>query len=283
MTRFISLDNIPNNADILGGYDITGSFAKIFEKAKQVPGCLFLLCTRGSCSVTVHLDDYEMEKGSLAIIFPGIFFQIVKKSEDCRFVFLSFSSDLIHSSRLFSYSIKFTPYIFEQPVMHLSRKAGKLLEDYFTIFIRTKLLFPAMLDREQATVAYTQLILGIGGLLSKDTIEESKQNRNQVIIKSLIRIIIDNYKKERNIKFYANQLNLSTQYLSATVKKMTGKTLTDIISNLVIHDAKAKLRATELSIKEISDSLCFPDVSSFGKYFKRYTGMTPTHYRVCDN
>ena len=139
-----------------------------------------------------------------------------------------------------------------------------------------------MLDKEQATVAYTQLILGIGGILSKDPQEETHQNRNHVIIKSLIRIIIDNYKLERNIKFYANKLNLSTQYLSTTVKKMTGKTLTDIISNLVIHDAKAKLRSTGLSIQEISDSLNFSDISSFGKYFKRYTEMTPTQYRNCD-
>ena len=279
MTKFLNLDNIPKNTDILGGIDITGSFYSIFKTPRQVPGCLFLLCTQGNCKVTVHLDSHEMRKGSLAIIFPGIFFQIIEKSNDCRFTFLSFSSDLIHSSRLFSYSIKFTPYIFESPVISLSTKAGNLLKDYFMIFIRAKQLFPNMLDREQATVAYTQLILGIGGLFNDEPLDQNQHNRNRAIIKSLIRIIIDNYKKERNIKFYAYKLSLSTQYLSTTVKKMTGKTLTDIISNLVIHDAKAKLRATGLSIQEISDSLNFPDISSFGKYFKRYTGITPTQYR----
>ena len=279
MTKILDIEKIPKGTDILGGIDISGTFANVFSIPTQMPGCLFLLCTKGECSINVHLDNYQMKKNSLAIIFPGLFFQIIEKSNDCRFVFLAFSADLIHSSRLFSFSIEFTPYIFEQPVLNLSPKAGKLVEDYFMLFVRAKQLAPKMFNREQATVAYTQLILGVGGLFSKDSVKEKKRNREQAIIKTLIRLLIDEYKNERSISFYADKMHLTAQYLSCTIKKMTGKTLTDIISNLVIHDAKAKLRSTELSIQEISDSLNFSDISSFGKYFKRYTGLNPSQYR----
>lgn len=280
MTKITDLDKIPSDTDILGGIDITGTFATIFKIPTQMPGCLFLLCTQGECKINVHLDEYKMCKNSLVVVFPGVFFQIMEKSADCRFVFLAFSSDLIHSSRLFSFSIEFTPYIFEQPVLKLSSKAGRLVGDYFMLFVRAKEIAPKLLDREQATVAYTQIILGVGGLFSRRPHEKKLRNRDQAIIKRLIRVIIDEYKYERSIAYYADKLHLSAQYLSATIKKMTGQTLTDIISNLVIHDAKAKLRSTELTIQEISDSLNFSDISSFGKYFKRYAGVTPTQYRV---
>ena len=74
-------------------------------------------------------------------------------------------------------------------------------------------------------------------------------------------------------------MHLSPQHLSTTIKKTTGKTLTDIISTFVINDAKGKLRSSELTIQEIAFSLNFPDISFFGKYFKRYTGMSPKQFR----
>lgn len=69
------------------------------------------------------------------------------------------------------------------------------------------------------------------------------------------------------------------QHLSTTVNKITGKTVTDIIAKLVITDAEAKLKSTDFTIQEIAYSLNFPDISFFGKYFKRYTGMSPKQYR----
>ena len=282
MVKIVDLEALPSNQDIIGGIDISGTFAKVFNIPTQMPGCLFLLCTQGKCQINVHLDKYDMEKDSLVVIFPGVFFQVINRSSDCRFIFLAFSTELIHSSKLFSYSIEFTPYIFERPILKLSPKAGKILEDYFMLFIRSKRLAPAMFNSEQVTIVYTQLILGVGRIFQTRPKEKKRQSRNQAIIKDVIRILIDEYKNERCISYYADRLHLSSQHLSTTIKKMTGKTLTDIISNLVIHDAKAKLRSTELSIQEISDSLNFADISSFGKYFKRYAGMTPSQYRKGD-
>lgn len=59
-------------------------------------------------------------------------------------------------------------------------------------------------------------------------------------------------------------MHLSPQHLSTTIKKITGKTLTDIISSFIINDAKAKLKSTEMTIQEIAYSLNFPDISFSG-------------------
>jgi AraC-like DNA-binding protein len=39
------------------------------------------------------------------------------------------------------------------------------------------------------------------------------------------------------------------------------------------------MRQQNLSIKEISDRLHFPDQSSFGRFFKSNTGQSPKEYR----
>ena len=48
---------------------------------------------------------------------------------------------------------------------------------------------------------------------------------------------------------------------------------------MVIMDAKAQLKSTNLPIYQIADSLNFNNVSFFGKYFKRYVGVSPQEYR----
>ena len=80
-------------------------------------------------------------------------------------------------------------------------------------------------------------------------------------------------------KGYAQQLGISHAHLCTTVKHITGKTCIDIISSMVIMDAKSQLKSTNLSIQDISDSLNFANMSFFGKYFKRYVGMSPLEYR----
>ena len=53
----------------------------------------------------------------------------------------------------------------------------------------------------------------------------------------------------------------------------------DIIADMVIMDAKSQLKSTDLTIQEIAYSLNFPNVSFFGKYFKRYVGISPQKFR----
>ena len=108
---------------------------------------------------------------------------------------------------------------------------------------------------------------------------ESIPNRSEALCKEFNNLVLQHYAKERTIGFYANQLNITPTHLSNTVKKVMDKTVMDIISEVVVTDAKAQLKSTNLSINEISESLNFPNVSFFGKYFKRLVGMSPLQYR----
>ena len=67
--------------------------------------------------------------------------------------------------------------------------------------------------------------------------------------------------------------------LTATLKRFYGKPARSIIDDLLITEAKVALRNPELSVQDISDKLCFSDQSAFGKFFKRYCGMSPALFR----
>ena len=280
MKRIESLASIQTNIHLLTGIDITGNMKQLFRFPQQLPGCLFLLCIRGNCTVTIHLTQYELHPNSIAVIIPELFFQITEQSHDCRFIWVGFSKELIRNSTLFSKTIEYTPLLFEQPVTHLPQDVARIFADSFKNLIKASRLADIFTNKDQVDLIYSQIVLALGNINKKgEENSQTRYNRNQEIVKELVRIIVQNYKSERNISFYAEKMHLSPQHLSTTIKKTTGKTLTDIISSFVIHDAQAKLRSTELTIQEIAYSLNFPDISFFGKYFKRYTGMSPKQYR----
>ena len=104
-------------------------------------------------------------------------------------------------------------------------------------------------------------------------------SKSELIYKNFTQLVIQNYNKTRNVAWYAEKLKISNIHLCTTVKKVTGNTCVEIISHMVIMDAKSQLKSTNIPIQEISNSLNFANTSFFGKYFKRYVGMSPLAYR----
>ncbi|MCC8155124.1 MAG: helix-turn-helix domain-containing protein, partial [Tannerellaceae bacterium] len=88
-----------------------------------------------------------------------------------------------------------------------------------------------------------------------------------------------NYTKEHSVPFYAKSLNITLQHFCNTIKKVTGKKALEIISGMIIADAKAQLKSTNLPIKDIGTSVGFSNHAFFNKFFKQHTGMTPQEYR----
>ena len=270
---------IPPVQEMQAGIDAEGKIKEFFHKPKQSPGGIFLICKEGNCKVSIYLNQYTMEKNSIAIIMPDIFFQIIEQSEDCKFEYIAFSKSLIQGTKLFTHTIEFAPFILEQPVVTLKQE----FSDFLHIYIETQiqaLRVENLANTSYIGLAYSQLIISLGNIYKQVASKTTTQyNRNQEIVRELVRVIVQHYRQERNVTFYADALHLSPQHLSTTIKKVTGKTLTDIISSFIIHDAEAKLKSTGMTIQEIAYSLNFPDISFFGKYFKRYTGMSPKQYR----
>ena len=82
-----------------------------------------------------------------------------------------------------------------------------------------------------------------------------------------------------HVKYFAEQLHLSPNYLSDLLNKYTGKTTQEHIHLKLTEKAKSLLWGTERSVSEIAFSLGFEHPSHFAKLFKSRTGMSPTAFR----
>jgi len=93
---------------------------------------------------------------------------------------------------------------------------------------------------------------------------------------------IDNIKQPlrlRTAQDFAGSLSVHTNYLSRSVKEVTGKSTSVHIAERIAAEAKALLLYTDWSVADIAYGLGFKYPTYFNNYFKRVTGVTPQSLR----
>lgn len=122
------------------------------------------------------------------------------------------------------------------------------------------------------------MIYYIAGVVNLDK-DNHKRERKEELFSHFIQLIIKNYKKNKKLDFYAQQLFISPKYLSDIIKKISGQSAHEWIDRYILLETKILLRTSDKTIAQIADELNFPNNSFFSKYFKKHCGMTPKEYR----
>lgn len=108
------------------------------------------------------------------------------------------------------------------------------------------------------------------------------KNRGRFLTREFKRLVARNFSTERHVTFYARAMSVTPRHLSATVKEHTGKTASEWIQAAVVLEARVLMRDRSLTVAQVADVLNFADASTFGKFFKNLTGVSPAAYRKND-
>ena len=113
---------------------------------------------------------------------------------------------------------------------------------------------------------------------TKSTMEQPRQNIS--LFNQFLQMLQTAEVKHRTVDYYASELCISPKYLTVICKKNSGRTANDWIREYTLTDITYHLQNTDMSIKEISHKLGFPNASFFGKYVKDHLGCTPLEHRA---
>lgn len=240
---------------------------------------IFVLCMQGEIEASVNLTRKQVKPGSFITILPGTILKIHKVEGDLQIYFMGFSSDFIEHSNIGKSAMDMLYAVKDNPIIELKEQHAQLLKDYFSLLLKTYEVCGSRLNKDILNHLLSGILMGVGAM-HKDKIQ-SKANisKAEQISKNFSRLVMQNYTTQRNVAWYAKKLGITAAHLSTIVKQTTGKTCVEIITLMVIMDAKTQLKSTNLSIHDIAYSLNFTNMSFFGKYFKRNVGMGPLEYR----
>lgn len=242
---------------------------------------LIFICTQGHMDININLQEYKLIPKHVATITANSFMQITEISKDFKGYLIAISQGFLDYSQDFKIGLAMINQTREYPLAPLSDSNMQDAIDIYTMMKR-KLREPNFKYKEQ--VAKNLLnILRYNGLQAIVEYLGKKRplitNRKEDMLNQFITIVRDNYKTERQLSFYSTQMGVTPKYLSTVIKEISGKYATDWINEYILLEAKALLKNSDMTIKEICMGLNFSSMSVFTKYFKQNTGYTPKEYR----
>ncbi len=101
----------------------------------------------------------------------------------------------------------------------------------------------------------------------------------EFLVNEIINILKENLYSSITIEDICKELNYNKSYLFRQFKKITSTSIMNYYIALKITRAKELLKTTELSVKQISEMLCFDTPNYFSKCFKKHTNYTPLQYK----
>ena len=242
--------------DYVVGNDITEAILNFYKQTCRLKAGIFALCVEGNLRASINLTEYTLKPND----------------------FIGFSSEFMDCVNMIKSTMSALPTIYENPIISLSEDRAYFINDYFHLLERVQAKEKSI-NREMVKHILLTMIHGISDLYQGKSWPNKITTRSDEIHKKFIQLVMKNYTSKRQTAFYASQLSISPQHLCMIIKQKTGRSVSDIIADMIIMDAKSQLMATDLTIQEISYSLNFPNVSFFGKYFKRYVGVSPQKFR----
>ncbi len=254
-------------------FDVKRAFPPYFRTA--MPVCIILKkgYLRGRC----NLMDIDAVAPCMSILLPNQILEFTESSDDLEGMVVMMSARF--TERL---SIKVDFDLMQtfqsQRVIPLNEEAlATMLQ--FCEMVKRLSQFPDHPFLMETAVNLTRAFFFGAGYFFHQRPEAVTHSRGEQLVDRFLKSVQMNCRKERQLDFYAQELCISSKYLAATVKAVTGKTAGDWIEDYVMLEAKAMLTNTDMTISQISDHLHFPDTSTFGKYFRRHTGLSPKEFK----
>ncbi len=239
---------------------------------------IFVFCRQGNIEASINLERFRIGSNQIVTVLPGSILQIHRIEGEVELYFVGFSSQFVKQVNPVKSIVDIAYAIKRMPVLTINPDVADAIYGNLASLIRTRETF-RITNQNFNKQLLLMIIYGLGVAYEKEKPTTEQLTPGERISQEFTQLVIDYYVEERNVSFYAQKLGITPAYLSTVIKQMTGKTCTDIIADMVIMDAKAQLKSTTLPVQEIAYSLHFPNVSFFGKYFKRHVGMGPMEYR----
>lgn len=268
-----------------------------------------LICRKGKARLNVNYKDWELYEGAVITLFPNDVVELKVEGDckspqtengDCKSPETE-NGDCKSPQTANSFQVeilKYNPSLLREASLQLEQTVySSLREDrcrqdtpVVTNIINGMFgLLKVYFDQSECT-CISQLVLcqlkaffiGFHEYLQRNPQyrpDEVKSYRVRELFNRFMMLLERDYKISRDVNYYAEQMDISSKYLTNIVSQVTGHTPKTIIDQYVILQLKMHLKRTTQSIKEMAWEFHFADVSFFCRYFKKHTGLTPQQIR----
>lgn len=240
------------------------------------------LCIGGECCFTFNGKDFELHQGDLMIVRKGKLVENLRTHKGFEVINIMVRSEFISASSPLqsNYGVKGQLALFLNPVMRLTPQQYDICcKDYDNIAFR--LSQTAHHFRNELLMNAVQtMILDFFDFHSTLYKESGISVQNASIMTRFLSLLENGeYRKNREVAWYADKLCITPKYLSQVTKETSGYAANFWINRYTILDISRLLHDKTLSFVNISDMFGFSSPAYFCRYVQRYLGSNPSEYR----
>ncbi len=238
---------------------------------------------KGNGIVKVDFSEYDFSENQLLAFAPYQPFML-ESEVHLEGVVLNFHPEFFcihkHQAEIACNGILFNN-IYKPPYVTVD-EASKITLEMVVEQMTNEMQNPELAQYE-LLVSYLKIFLiTTTRLKNQQQPEEEKINTDKAapfILQNLKNYIESNFKIKHSASDYADLLNITPKALAKITKNHFNKTLTDLISERIIIEAKRELYLTNKAVKEIAYELGYDDEHYFSRFFKNNANVSPQMYR----
>ena len=208
--------------------------------------CLFVaICLEGSAQYTVDNKEFKVKQNDVILVNDGQVIDSYMLSRDCHGVAIMCSNDFyaevikevseISNLFLFAYS---------NPVFHLTPERVRTFMEYYELILQ-KIKDPEHQFRRQLAMSLLKAMLyDMGNEIHQRLLSTPRRTCAETIFHDFIVLVKENFRQERRVGWYGEQLCITPKYLSETVKQVSRRTPNDWIDHYVVLEIRLLLKCS---------------------------------------
>lgn len=243
------------------------------------PHVIIFLCLRGSATVLYDMREMRVEKDTLAVIMPKHIMRPLDCSEDFAYMRIAISSEILSEVKNHILGHEYDVF-HKSPTCQLTdvqvERVKALAEVLSAIAQHDELMLRRQMLQIQLAIAYEFI-----HYYRREEDKRWDKTKYVDVYNRFTDLVVEHYKENRNVNFYASMLDYDQQYFTKLFRKLSGGiSPLEWIQQYVVTQAKLLMDADpKRTIKETAYALGFHSTAEFCRYFRRAAGIYPQAYR----
>ena len=240
-----------------------------------------ILCVENGYSVFVESQLYTMSEGDIIFIPPNTLHRLPGGFEGARFICLMDLAPLqeFRDFKVLDPVLMHPLYLNKNTGSALYHRIYELMMQIIETYFGSRSMWELSI---YSTLFEVYTTIGQDYYASKDSFSTSEGPRHKANYEKfagLLNMIDEHYGEDITLEQAADSVGFSKFHFTRLFKEYTGTTFLDYVMHKRIQAAQ-ELLSTDQSITSIAFRTGFNNLTSFNRSFKKYTGLSPSQYRL---
>ncbi|WP_418982547.1 helix-turn-helix domain-containing protein [Alistipes sp.] len=240
------------------------------------------VCRSGHITIQVLETRFRITPGMIVTLLPWQLASVREVSDDFRITYFTLSQPFFMD--ILSGLWRLRPGFFFYMSRHIASEPDERNIDRFLAYCDLLTHWYGQASptcRRETLVQFLRIYYWTVFMVYIDDplAQKTRYSHKEELAFRFIQHIVEEHSPDRDVAFYARKLGISPKSLTNLVRSLSGQSARDWIVYYTLIEIKSLLRDSALDIKSIAARTRFPDPATMSRFFRRYTGMSPSEYR----